>query len=148
MSEGKTPRLSADLLGRKSNRTGPRLAKPSPLEPDAGAKNVTRPLLQPKAAKRKTAAAAKPANGASRKSQKPGTKKCDGERVRLSLRLDPERHLRLKLASVHSRKSAQQIMTDALDLYLTQLASTVSGGTCACMMKAAREGAPWPFEVE
>jgi len=148
MSEAKTPRLSADLLGRKSNRNGPRLAQPSPLEPEADAKNVTRPLLQPKAAKRKTADAAKSTKGTGRKSQKSGANGGDGERIRLSLRLDPERHLRLKLASVHSRKSAQQILTDALDLYLTQLASTVSGGQCACMMKAAREGTPWPFEVE
>lgn len=35
-----------------------------------------------------------------------------------TLRLDPDRHLRLRLACAVDRRSAQQIVTDALDQYL------------------------------
>lgn len=38
-----------------------------------------------------------------------------------TLRLDAERHLRLRLASAISRRSAQQIVTEALDTYLNSL---------------------------
>lgn len=36
-------------------------------------------------------------------------------RIRVSLRLDPERHLRLKLLSSFSRRSQQSLLTEALD---------------------------------
>jgi hypothetical protein len=38
-----------------------------------------------------------------------------------TLRLDPDRHLRLRLACAVSRRSAQQIVTGALDEYLNSL---------------------------
>lgn len=38
-----------------------------------------------------------------------------------TLRLDPVRHLRLRLASALGRRSAQQIVTQALDAYLQSL---------------------------
>lgn len=38
-----------------------------------------------------------------------------------TLRLDPERHLKLRLACAVSRESAQAIVTEALDLYLGSL---------------------------
>ncbi|QIG80997.1 hypothetical protein [Stakelama tenebrarum] len=39
-------------------------------------------------------------------------------RAAFTLRLDPERHLRLRLASALSNRSAQQIVTEALDAFL------------------------------
>lgn len=39
-------------------------------------------------------------------------------RIRVSLRLDPERHLRLKLLSSFSRRSQQSLLTEALDKLL------------------------------
>lgn len=41
-----------------------------------------------------------------------------GKRAAFTLRLDPERHLKLRLASTIGGRSAQQIVTDALDAYL------------------------------
>lgn len=41
-----------------------------------------------------------------------------GKRAAFTLRLDPERHLKLRLASTIRGRSAQQIVTDALDAYL------------------------------
>ena len=38
-----------------------------------------------------------------------------------TLRLDPERHLKLRLACAIGRKSAQSIVTEALDRYLASL---------------------------
>jgi hypothetical protein len=38
-----------------------------------------------------------------------------------TLRLDPERHLRLRLACAVSRRSAQMLVTEALDTYLDSL---------------------------
>lgn len=39
-------------------------------------------------------------------------------RTAFTLRLDPERHLRLRLAKAVSQRSAQEIVTEALDAYL------------------------------
>ena len=41
-------------------------------------------------------------------------------RTAFTLRLDPERHLRLRLASAVGRRSAQRIVTQALDAFLDQ----------------------------
>ena len=45
-----------------------------------------------------------------------------GRRVAFTLRLDPERHLRLRLASAVLGRSAQEILTEALDSRLDALA--------------------------
>jgi hypothetical protein len=45
----------------------------------------------------------------------------DGRRAAFTLRLDPERHLTLRLASVTCGRSAQQIVTEALDQFLSDL---------------------------
>lgn len=44
-----------------------------------------------------------------------------GRRAAFTLRVDPERHLRLRLACAVSGKSAQQLVTEALDDLLTKL---------------------------
>lgn len=41
-------------------------------------------------------------------------------RAAFTLRLDPERHLRLRLACAYSRTSAQAVVTAALDAYLDE----------------------------
>jgi hypothetical protein len=43
------------------------------------------------------------------------------EKAAFTLRLDPGRHLRLRLACAVTRRSAQQIVTGALDEYLNSL---------------------------
>lgn len=41
-----------------------------------------------------------------------------GPKAAFTLRLDPERHLRLRLACAMNHRSAQQIVTEALDVFL------------------------------
>ena len=53
-------------------------------------------------------------------------------RTKLSLRLDPERHLRLKLAAAHLRRSSQAIMLDALDAYLSTVTANLDKD-CHCL---------------
>jgi hypothetical protein len=62
-------------------------------------------------------------------------------RARLSLRVDAEKYLRLKLVSAHRRRSLQHVLTEALDYYLQDIAPTVSEGKCACL-EAGREVPP------
>lgn len=58
-------------------------------------------------------------------------------RVKLSFRLDQDRHLRLKLAAAHTDRHIQDILTAALDRYLTDLAPAVKSGGCTCYPKAS-----------
>lgn len=45
----------------------------------------------------------------------------DGRRAAFTLRVDPERHLKLRLACTLTNRSAQQVVTDALDHWLDTL---------------------------
>lgn len=45
----------------------------------------------------------------------------EGRRAAFTLRLDGERHLKLRLASVTSNRSAQQLVTEALDRLIAEL---------------------------
>jgi hypothetical protein len=45
----------------------------------------------------------------------------EGRRAAFTLRLDAERHLKLRLASVTSNRSAQQLVTEALDRLIAEL---------------------------
>jgi len=45
----------------------------------------------------------------------------DGRRAAFTLRLDPERHLKLRLACTIRNRSAQQLVTDALDRLLGEM---------------------------
>lgn len=59
----------------------------------------------------------------------------DGEaaRMRLSVRLDRDRHLKLRLTAAHLESSLQDIMVEALDRYLEQLGPEVLRNDCACL---------------
>lgn len=64
-------------------------------------------------------------------------------RARISLRLDDERHLKLKLTAAHLHKKLQEIVIAALDGYLEQIGPAVMNGNCACLdggTCGAREG--------
>lgn len=54
-------------------------------------------------------------------------------RVRISLRLDEERHLKLKLTAAHMQKKLQDVVIAALDGYLDQIGPAVMNGHCACL---------------
>lgn len=55
--------------------------------------------------------------------------------TKMSLRLDPERHRKLRLATVHLGRSGQRILLDALDAHLARCAETVLAGDCACLQR-------------
>lgn len=50
----------------------------------------------------------------------------------LTVRLDPERHFKLRLLSAHINRSSQQIMIDALDAFLQEHGADISPHMCAC----------------
>jgi len=61
------------------------------------------------------------------------TSATDGERSRVSVRLDRDRHFKLKLTAAHLESSLQDVITDALDRYLEQLGPEVLRIDCACL---------------
>jgi hypothetical protein len=54
-------------------------------------------------------------------------------RARISLRLDSERYLRLKLSAAHLRVSLQELIVKALDGHLEQIGPAVMNGKCVCL---------------
>lgn len=56
-----------------------------------------------------------------RKPRRPRAAAGDGKKAAFTLRLDPDRHLQLRLASAVTGRSAQQLVTTALDTFLTTL---------------------------
>lgn len=66
----------------------------------------------------------------------PGKGGRKGRRVSLSLRLDAERHRRLRIFSACTRRSMQDVLTAALDGYLAREAFATDHG-CACLRTAA-----------
>ena len=51
----------------------------------------------------------------------PGKTRSAGRRAAFTLRLDAKRHLKLRLASTVKNRSAQQLVTQALDKYLAEI---------------------------
>lgn len=68
------------------------------------------------------------------KSQPLKVRLASGQKPRsaFTLRLDPERHLNLRLVSAHQHRSAQVIVTEALDRYLADFNAEANSGTCVC----------------
>lgn len=84
--------------------------------------------------------AAAPTTAPRRRATRPRKK---DPRARISLRLDDERHLKLKLTAAHLHKKLQEIVIAALDGYLEQIGPAVMNGNCACLdggTCGAREG--------
>jgi hypothetical protein len=75
------------------------------------------PLPKPKP--QKAAPKSEPAV-ARAKSREPSAKR-DSRRAAFTLRLDAKRHLKLRLASTVKNRSAQQLVTAALDKYLAEI---------------------------
>ncbi|GEQ97623.1 hypothetical protein JCM17844_12600 [Iodidimonas gelatinilytica] len=63
-----------------------------------------------------------------------GDKVTDKKRIALTLRLDKERHLRLKLMAAHTNKSAQDLLMQALDDLLGNYTEPLSG--CPCLNRS------------
>ena len=137
----KAASLSYSLLVRKG------LAMPlAPAMPTASPPEIPGSGPDPAPSKREANAGAAPAllTPFRRKQKKdglpslgtrsPGTAQRDHMgRVRLSLRLDLHRHLRLKLLAAHTRKSVQELLVAALDRYLEEQAAIGTGKECSCL---------------
>jgi hypothetical protein len=65
--------------------------------------------------------------------KEPPSRRGSGKSAKVSLRLDDERHRKLRLASVHQQLSGQQILLKALDAYLTSFAPSAMDGNCVCI---------------
>ncbi len=143
-----TPKLPSSLSGphvvvalpveppvvvRQQEEIAREFAAPAPFEPpvveDA---SVEEPVVEPpievaaelpapvppkrKAAPRKSSAVTKPSVAA-----KVPAERADGRKAAFTLRLDADRHLRLRLACAVQNRSAQQLVTAALDQLLQSL---------------------------
>jgi hypothetical protein len=58
--------------------------------------------------------------------------------AKVSLRLDADRHTRLRIAALHLGRSGQQLLVEALDRYLDTAVGTVLAGQCACLQPTKR----------
>jgi hypothetical protein len=83
-------------------------------EPEADEKDVPAPVVEEAPIPVAKAAAAPAARRPHKERAAPGTK----SKAAFTLRLDPERHLKLRLACAVSSRSAQLLVTDALDALL------------------------------
>lgn len=63
----------------------------------------------------------------------------EGEKMKVSFRLSPNDHLRLKLVATHFHKSIRECVEEAIDFYLASCSPVVRKGGCACI---AERGGP------
>jgi hypothetical protein len=125
MSKNRPAILSSALVARKGKAepTGDTPVRPQDIvsavyanqSPEASNSSRPRPVLAPVP------------------SSNHGPDSTDGRRARVSVRLDRERHLKLRLTAAHLDNSLQDIMTDALDRYLEQISPDVLRNDCACL---------------
>lgn len=144
MSNRNAASLTGSLLVRKG------AAAPSPLRRESGSDAPSRSRFKPKlapspvtlrAANDKLARSAKGAakgNGKPRRSRtktaaEPAREGASDVR-RFTLRLSPDQHLKLRLASVHLGRSGQKLVLEAVNEYLERIAPELRDGNCACIL--------------
>ena len=54
-------------------------------------------------------------------------------RIAMTLRMGQEEHLKLRLYAAHSRKSCQEIISEALEMYLTEDEIICNLSDCNCL---------------
>lgn len=64
---------------------------------------------------------------------RPAAGRKDSTPARLTLRLDEQRHLRLKLTAAHLQQSLQAVLSEALDRYLDQVSPEMLSTNCVCL---------------
>jgi hypothetical protein len=106
--------LTSSLIVTKGN------AAPAGLLAMNRKRNSSRPVIGPKATKPHLP-------------HDDNTPPSPAQRSRLTLRLDPDRHLKIKLAAAHLNLSLQEMMIDALDSYLADVRPINIGGVCNCL---------------
>ncbi len=127
----KVATLTSSLLARKGT------AVPSAFAPTAmPPMPAMSPAPTPAAAARKTAAAD---GGAVTRPKRNGT-----GRIKMSLRLKPDQHLKLKLVAAFRRESAQRLLVAAIERYLDQVAPSAAREEYAWMAELEDELPNWP----
>ena len=133
MNYMKVAALTSSLLARKGAAVPsafsptamppmPPMAKPPAPKPPAPKPPAPKPPAPPAAATRKTAAAA---GGAVTQPKRDGT-----GRIKMSLRLTPDQHLKLKLVAAFRRESAQKLLVTAIERHLDQVAPRSCRTSC------------------
>lgn len=143
-------RLNSGLLARKGSA-----APSTDLRPEAGSLDrIVEPLpnSNPSATSTPTAGTGqpfytgvhsrprisirKPAND--KKSKRPPVKKTASgpERVAMTVRMDEEQHIKLKVYCAHAKKSAQEVFLEALDAFMESHKDDVEMADCACFRKS------------
>jgi hypothetical protein len=97
-----------------------RLASEEGTEPEEEA-DETAELYEPEKAPAARLVVPAPAQAAPRRAPRPRSAPGSKGKAAFTLRLDPERHLKLRLACAVGGRSAQQLVTDALDQLLEQM---------------------------
>lgn len=122
-------RLTGSLLARKGFAVPARDGLANDMVLSGGLEARARPDAAPSGFRPAAAARASAPRApvASKPAPTPG-----GKRVAMTLRLDPERHLKLRLLSAHNNVSSQVILTDALDDYLRRHGRSSDLGHCEC----------------
>ena len=120
----KVATLTGSLLARKG------AAVPSAFAPTA---------MPPAAAARKVPPAAD-TGGAVARPKRNGT-----GRIKMSLRLKPDLHLKLKLVAAFRRESAQKLLVAAIEGYLDQVAPNAAREEYAWMAELEDELPYWPI---
>jgi hypothetical protein len=90
-------------------------------EPEADEPDVSFTPAEPAAAPAPVIKIAPPATATRRRVSRPRAAPGSKAKAAFTLRLDPERHLKLRLACAVDGRSAQQIVTDALDQLLDRM---------------------------
>ncbi len=132
MDKLKAASLTSSLLAAKGAATPAIFGAP-------GETLVYLPQLAPRRAAPKNGSArprGESANGRARgtRSAADANKAARGRNgVNVSFRLDPDRHLRLKILAAHHHGSMRECLEAAVELYLANNGPAVRGGGCACV---------------
>lgn len=79
-----------------------------------------------------------PAKGGNQ--EKPVAKKSNStaERVAMTVRMDEDQHIKLKVYCAHAKKSAQEVFLEALDAFIESHQGDVEMVDCACFRSAKK----------
>ena len=60
-------------------------------------------------------------------------KDVSSKRIAMTLRMEQDDHLKLRIYAAHSRKSCQEIISAALEMYLNEDKKVCDLGECSCL---------------
>lgn len=63
------------------------------------------------------------------------------ERVAMTVRMDEDQHIKLKVYCAHAKKSAQEVFLEALDAFMASHRDDVEMADCACFRNAKKNPA-------